>query len=126
MPRKQSLNLTDAELRLMDVLWERGSGTVSDVADALPRESPLAYSSVLTTLRVLEKKGYLAHVKEGRAFIYRPVVDREQARKSAVAHLVHRFFENSPDLLMLNLLGSQKLKSGTLARLKTRIEKEKS
>lgn len=110
----------------MDVLWERGSGTVSDVADALPRESPLAYSSVLTTLRVLEKKGYLAHVKEGRAFIYRPVVDREQARKSAVAHLVHRFFENSPDLLMLNLLGSQKLKSGTLARLKTRIEKEKS
>ena len=126
MPRKKSPSLTDAELRLMEVLWTIGSGTVADVADALPSGVPLAYSSVLTTLRVLENKGYLTHGKEGRAFIYRPLVGREQARQSAVAHLVSRFFENSPELLMLNLLGDGKLKPGELDRLKARIEKEKS
>jgi len=110
----------------MEVLWTIGSGTVADVADALPSGVPLAYSSVLTTLRVLENKGYLTHGKEGRAFIYRPLVGREQARQSAVAHLVSRFFENSPELLMLNLLGDGKLKPGELDRLKARIEKEKS
>ena len=126
MPRKKSPSLTDAELRLMEVLWSIGSGTVADVADALPEGAPLAYSSVLTTLRVLENKGYLTHRKDGRAFIYRPLVGREQARQSAVAHLVSRFFENSPELLMLNLLGDGKLKPGELDRLKARIEKEKS
>ena len=126
MPRKKSPSLTDAELRLMEVLWAIGSGTVADVADALPEGAPLAYSSVLTTLRVLENKGYLTHRKDGRAFIYRPLVGREQARQSAVAHLVSRFFENSPELLMLNLLGDGKLKPGELDRLKARIEKEKS
>jgi len=126
VPRKKSPSLTDAELRLMEVLWTIGSGTVADVADALPSGVPLAYSSVLTTLRVLENKGYLTHGKEGRAFIYRPLVGREQARQSAVAHLVSRFFENSPELLMLNLLGDGKLKPGELDRLKARIEKEKS
>lgn len=126
MPRKESPGLTDAELRLMHILWEIRSGTVSDVADALRGEVPLAYSSVLTTPRVLERKGYLSHVKQGRAFVYRPVVDREQARQNAVTHLVRRFFENSPDLLMLNLIGDKKNKPGTLARLKARIEREKS
>ena len=126
MPRKKSPSLTDAELRLMEVLWAIGSGTVADVANALPEGAPLAYSSVLTTLRVLENKGYLTHRKDGRAFIYRPLVGREQARQSAVAHLVSRFFENSPELLMLNLLGDGKLKPGELDRLKARIEKEKS
>jgi len=126
VPRKKSPSLTDAELRLMEVLWAIGSGTVADVADALPEGAPLAYSSVLTTLRVLENKGYLTHRKDGRAFIYRPLVGREQARQSAVAHLVSRFFENSPELLMLNLLGDGKLKPGELDRLKARIEKEKS
>jgi len=126
VPRKKSPSLTDAELRLMEVLWSIGSGTVADVADALPEGAPLAYSSVLTTLRVLENKGYLTHRKDGRAFIYRPLVGREQARQSAVAHLVSRFFENSPELLMLNLLGDGKLKPGELDRLKARIEKEKS
>ena len=126
MPRKKSPSLTDAELRLMDVLWELGSGTVSDVADALRADVQLAYSSVLTTLRVLENKGYLAHSKEGRAFVYRPLVGREEARQSAVANLLHRFFENSPELLMLNLMGDGKIKPGELARIKARIEKENS
>ena len=76
MARKKSAGLTDGELRLMDVLWEMGSGTVSDVMDALPKSVPLHYSTVLTTLRILETKGYLKHVKESRAFVYKPVVGK--------------------------------------------------
>jgi predicted transcriptional regulator len=124
LARKKSSGLTDAELRLMDVLWERGQATVSEVVEGLPSDVPLAYSTVLTTLRILETKGYLRHTKDGRAFIYRPVVDREQARESAVKHLLGRFFENSPELLMLNLLESNQVAPEELKRLRERIDEE--
>jgi predicted transcriptional regulator len=120
--RKKSPNLTDAELRLMDVLWEKGQATVSDVADALPQNPALAYSTVLTTLRILETKGFVRHTKDGRAFVYHPLVGREQARESAVTHLVRRFFENSPELLMLNLLDGKKVDAAELRRLRKKIE----
>ena len=109
MARKKSPHLTDAELRLMDVLWDKGESTVSDVADALPQNPALAYSTVLTTLRILENKGFVRHTKDGRAFVYHPLVGREQARESAVTHLVRRFFEDSPELLMLNLVEGRKI-----------------
>jgi predicted transcriptional regulator len=120
--RKKSPNLTDAELRLMDVLWEKGQATVSDVADALPQNPALAYSTVLTTLRILETKGFVRHTKDGRAFVYHPLVGREQARENAVTHLVRRFFENSPELLMLNLLDGKKVDASELRRLRKKIE----
>jgi predicted transcriptional regulator len=126
VPRKKSLHLTDAELRLMDVLWEKGKATVSEVVDGLPQDVPLAYSTVLTTLRILETKGYIRHTKEGRSFVYQPVVDREEAREGAVKHLLRRFFENSPELLMLNLLESTKIDAGELKRLRKRIEEDKA
>ncbi len=126
LPRKKSPGLTDAELRLMDVLWNKGSATVSDVAEALPKQLALAYSTVLTTLRILENKGFLAHVKEGRAFVYRPTLAREQARQSAVKRLVQRFFDGSPELLMLNLLDHERIDPKELRRLRKRIEEEKS
>jgi predicted transcriptional regulator len=119
--RKKSPHLTDAELRLMDVLWDKGSATVSDVADALPNHPALAYSTVLTTLRILENKGFVEHTKDGRAFVYHPLVGREQARESAVTHLVRRFFENSPELLMLNLLDGKKVDAAELRRLRKKI-----
>lgn len=106
MARKKSLNLTEAELRLMDIVWDKGPVTVGEVAAALPGEPPLAYNTVLTTLRVLEQKGYVRHTKarEGRAFIYRAVVGRKQASQNALRNLVRGFFSNSPELLVLNLL----------------------
>jgi predicted transcriptional regulator len=124
--RKKSAHLTDAELRLMDVIWEKGSATVSDVAEALPNNPALAYSTVLTTLRILETKGFVRHTKDGRAFVYHPVVGREQARESAVTHLVRRFFENSPELLMLNLLDGKKVDAAELRRLRRKIEEAES
>lgn len=126
MARKKSPHLTDAELRLMDVLWEKGSATVSDVADALPNHPALAYSTVLTTLRILENKSFVRHTKDGRAFVYHPIVGREQARESAVTHLVRRFFEDSPELLMLNLLGKTKVDASELRRLRRKIEEAES
>jgi len=92
------------------------------VADALPKNPALAYSTVLTTLRILENKGFVRHTKDGRAFVYHPLVGREQARESAVRHLVRRFFENSPELLMLNLLDGKKVDASELRRLRQRIE----
>ncbi len=122
MPRKKTSGLTDAELRLMEVLWRIGPATVTDVADALPQEDPLAYSSVLTTLRILETKGYLRHGKEGRAFIYESIVARDEARENAVTHLLRRFFEDSPEQLMLNLIEGKKVSAKQLKRLRKRIE----
>ena len=106
MARKKSLNLTEAELRLMDVVWDKGAVTVGEVAAALTGEPVLAYNTILTTLRILEQKGYVRHTKsrEGRAFVYRAVVGRKQASRNALRHLVRGFFANSPELLVLNLL----------------------
>jgi predicted transcriptional regulator len=120
--RKKSTGLTDAELRLMEVLWRIGTATVSEVAEKLPKDVPLAYSTVLTTLRILETKGYLRHRKDGRAFVYEPVVGRDQARESAVTHLLRRFFEGSPEQLVLNLIDGRKIGAKELKRLRKRIE----
>src|SRR3954467_11442505 len=124
MARKKSPSLTDAELRLMQVVWEKGSATVSDVVENLPPGTPLHYSTVLTTLRILENKGYLEHRKEGRAYIYRPLVARDQERENAVSHLLRRFFEGSPELLMLNLVSQKKIGAEELKRLRKRIEED--
>jgi len=123
---KKSSVLTDAELRLMDVVWNKGSATVSDVVDALPQDAPLHYSTVLTILRILENKGYLTHIKDGRAFIYRPKVKRSEACANAVDHLLKRFFDGSPALLMLKLMEDEKIDPKELKRLRKRIAEEKS
>jgi BlaI family transcriptional regulator, penicillinase repressor len=124
VPRMKSSHLTDAELRLMDIVWEKGAATVGEVVDAVNADTPLAYSTVLTTLRILENKGYLRHTKDGRAFVYRPVVRRNKAQESAIKHLLRRFFQDSPELLVLNLLERKKITQEQLKRLRKRIEEK--
>lgn len=121
MARRKSPTLTDAELPLMDVIWQKGSATAAEVLAALP-DAELAYTTVLNTLRILETKGYLRHTKDGKAFIYHPVIDREQASQSAVQYLVSRFFGNSPGLLVSNLIKQERLNKNELRRLKKLIE----
>ena len=125
MARKRSSTLTDAELRLMNVLWDKGRATVGEVADGLPRGLPLAYSTVLTTMRILEHKGYVRHTKEGRAFVYHPVVNRGQASRNAVRHILSRFFRNSPELLVLNILEDEQMDAAELDRLRKLIQASK-
>jgi len=126
LARKKSPNLTEAELRLMDVVWEKVQATVGEVAEALPAELGLAYNTVLTTLRILEEKGYLRHTKakEGRAFVYEAVVGREEAGRSAVRYLVSRFFRNSPELLVLNLLEDEELSAKEVRRIRALLAED--
>lgn len=118
MPPRKSATLTEAELRLMDVLWLKGPCTVQQVLEALDDKPSLAYNSVLTTIRVLERKGYLEHSKDGRAHIYTPVVEREAASRTEIGHLVSRFFKNSKDLLVLNILEDRGLEADEIRRLR--------
>jgi predicted transcriptional regulator len=112
--------LTEAELRIMDVLWRKGSGTVQQVQDWLP--SSLAYNSVLTTIRILEKKGHLKHAKDGRAHVYEPVIGREEATRSEIRHLVSRFFRNSHEALVLNILQDEQIDADQLKRMRAVLE----
>ena len=118
MPPRKSATLTEAELRLMDVLWQKGRATVQEVLDSLPENTPLAYNSVLTTIRILEKKGYVGHEKDGRAHVYRPVVERQDATRSEVRHLIGRFFKDSHELLVLNILEDESIDAEELKRLR--------
>ena len=122
MPRKQSETLTEAELRVMNVLWSKGPATVQQVQDSLSSDHDLAYNSVLTTIRILEKKGYLKHTKDGRAHIYRPVIARDEASRSEVRHLVSRFFGNSHHSLLVNLLQEQSLDAEEVKELRNILE----
>jgi len=120
--RKVSPTLTGAELRLMEVLWNTGPATVGEVRQALPEGGSRAYSTVRTMLGVLERKGYLRHRKRGRAYVYDAAVERDEARRRAVRHLLRRFFDDSPALLVLNLLEHEELEPGELERLKSMAE----
>lgn len=122
MPRRPSRSLTDAEARVMAVLWESQRATVADVVRALSKRRVVSYSTVQTILRILETKGYVAHDKVARAFIYRPVVDERQARRRALRHLVSRLFKGSPSLLVLNVLEDERIDPNELRQLKKLIE----
>lgn len=124
MSRKKSLILTDHELRLMEELWRAGRATVADVVDVLP-PPPLAYSTVLTTLRTLEQKGYIAHEEDGRAYVYRPLVARDEAAKSAMRHLLDRFFGSSPGALAVTLLDDTRLSDDDVAKIKRMLARNR-
>jgi predicted transcriptional regulator len=120
MPPKKSPTLTEAELRLMKILWVRGESTVNEVAAALQED--LAYNSVLTTIRILEQKGYVQHRKEGRAFYYVPVVAEQEASSSEIRQVLRRFFGDSREKLMLSLLGENDVTPEELQRLKDALQ----
>jgi predicted transcriptional regulator len=122
LPPKKSPTLTEAELRLMEVLWKKGPATVHAILEELPPKPVLAYNSVLTTIRILEKKGYVQHVKEGRAHVYAPLVGREEATRVEIKNLVGKFFKNSHELLLLNLLEDKSIDAQELARMRQLIQ----
>jgi predicted transcriptional regulator len=121
MPPKKSNTLTEAELRLMKILWRRGESAVTDLVAALPDGEELAYNSVLTTIRILEQKGYVEHRQEGRAFVYRPCIAEQEASRSEIRNVLHRFFGNSREQLVLSLLGDEEISVEELKRLKEAV-----
>jgi predicted transcriptional regulator len=121
MPPKRSNTLTEAELRLMKILWLHGESTVTDLVAALPEDEPLAYNSVLTTIRILEQKGYVEHRQEGRAFVYKPCIAEQEASRTEVCNVLSRFFGNSREQLVLSLLDDEGVSTEELERLKDAI-----
>jgi predicted transcriptional regulator len=116
------VTLTEAELRIMNALWDRGSATVHEIMNVLPAKPVLAYNSVLTIVRILEKKGYVKHVKDGRSHVYAAQVDRKNASRFEVRHLVSRFFGDSHEMLVLNILEEKGVDGEELQRLRQLLE----
>ena len=124
MPRERAVSLTNHELRLMNVLWERQTATVADIVGAMP-PPPLAYTTVMTTLGTLEDKGYVTHAKASRAFVYRPLIERSEAATSLLDTLLDRFFGSSPGVLALSLLEDERLSDEDIANFKRVIARKK-
>jgi len=119
MPRKRTLTLTNAEHRIMEVIWAQGSATVADVVEAL--EDKDAYTTILTLMRILKVKGYLSSRKEGRAFVFVPKVDRNTVARKAVHQLLSKFFAGSPSELVLAFLREEELTPEELDVIKKKI-----
>ena len=119
MPRKKATMLTNAEHRIMEVIWARGSATVAEVVDALKGKD--AYTTILTLMRILKAKGYLASRKQGRAFVFVPKVDRDTVARKAVRQLLSKFFDGSPGELVLSFLREEELTPEELDEIKRRI-----
>jgi len=112
--------LTSREMDIMNVLWRLGSGTVSEVRKGLSDD--LAYTTVLTILRTLEKKGHLRHEAEGRAHRYVPLVEKEEAQEGAVRRVTRKLFSGSPELLMAHLIKERGLSEDQLRRLRALVD----
>ncbi len=126
MARPPSPTITDSERAILEVLWDQDEASVREVADELSRRKPLAYTTVLTMLNVLGKKGLVTHRSEGRAFIYRAAITREQARKQALDHLLRQFFKGSPNMLAQHLVSEHDIDPAERALLQDKVDAAKA
>jgi predicted transcriptional regulator len=116
-----SIILTRQELQIMKVVWDRGEATVRDVCKVISRSKPTAYTTVLTLMGILEEKGVLVHVRSGRAFVYKPLLSRQQATRNQVHDVVTRFFDGRPDKLIEDVLTNE-VTSERLSEVRNLIE----
>src|SRR5213075_1019505 len=119
MAKRKPSTLTNAEHRIMEVIWARGSATVAEVVEALQGKD--AYTTILTLMRILKSKGYLSSRKEGRAFVFVPRVDRDTAARKAVHQLLSKFFSGSASELVLSFLREEELTPEELDAIKKKI-----
>lgn len=121
MARNRSQTLTDGELRIMDVIWKLDEASVKDVTAELNKTEAVAYNTVQTMMGILRDKGFLSHRKEGRAFIYTPLINRQSARRTALVNMLSRFFDDSPSALVQNLLEDDTVDPMEIDRLRQMI-----
>ena len=124
MARTASQILTPAELKVMRALWRLGPSSAAEVVRALHGRRGPQDSTVRTILRILERKGYVRHSREGRTFIYETLIAEAQAQRGAVREVLSRFFEDSPERLVLNLLRHEDVSPQELARLRKLVDAE--
>jgi predicted transcriptional regulator len=123
--RKPSPTLTPQELEIMKLVWSRGAATVRDVYEALLAERRIAYTTVMTMMNVLERKGHLRKKAAGRSFLYRPTRSQEKVVGSMVREFVERVFGGSPAPLLAHLVGDEALTDAELDALARRIEERR-
>lgn len=122
MARTKSNELTAAEQKIMQVLWQHGACSVKDICTQLNEQAPVAYTTVQTLCRILLDKGHVSCEKQGKAFIYQAKTVQQEARSQALLALLKKFFGGSPDLLAQHLLQEQQLSAETAAKLQARID----
>jgi len=126
MSKESLAALSPAETEILRLIWLIRSGTVQQVCEKLPRKRRIAYATVQTLLRRLEKKGYLSHQTKGKAHVFSPAARREEVIKRTVGDFVDRLFGGDPVPLMLYLANHSKLEADDIKRLKKLMGKEKS
>jgi predicted transcriptional regulator len=123
MARKKSTQLTDSEQSIMDILWKKEQASVREITDILNEEKTTAYTTVQTMCKILAEKGYADFHKEGKAFIYSPLISQQEARKGALASLLNKFFGGSPEVLAQHLMQETDIELDDLAALQKQIDR---
>ena len=119
---KRAHALSRRERQIMDILYRTGKATAAEVREAMP-DAP-SYSAVRAMLRILEEKGHLRHEEDGPRYVFLPAEPRDQAKRSALSHLVETFFDGSVEQTVAALLVSESksLKPSELDKLSKLIE----
>lgn len=122
MARPASPTLTESERAILEVLWKKKEASVREVADELSKRKPVAYTTVLTMFKILDRKGLVNHRTEGRAFIYSPAISRSEARKQALESLLRQFFNGSPSVLAQHLLSEHDMDLAEIKALQEKVD----
>jgi len=122
MPRPATTTPTDHEMQIIEILWETSPLSIAEILKRFPRRPKPAYTSLLTIVRNMEKKGYLQHIKEGKAFLYTSRLKREDYKKSEVRKIADRLFGGNKFDLAVNLIKEEKLGAEEIKQLKKLVE----
>lgn len=125
MARKSLDDLGALQKAIMETVWELGEATVGQVLEQIGRDKALAYTTILSAMQKLEKRGWLRHREEGRAYIYLPTRSREEESKSSLRKFIASVFGGDPLVLFQHLLDDEELSAKDLAALKKMIEKRR-
>jgi predicted transcriptional regulator len=120
--RPKNLTLTPQELEIMKLVWRRGNATVRDVYEALLEQRKIAYTTVMTMMKILESKGYLKKRRQDRAFIYSPTHPKNQVIGGMIREFIHRVFNGSVEPLLVHLLKSRRLRERDLRKIVRMVE----
>lgn len=124
MPRKDAKRLTPLEALIMDAVWSLSQATVRQVQERLRPVKPMAYNTVLTVMRILRDKGFLASEREGRRDVYQPLVTREHMGRRSLRELLEQFFAGSATALVSQLLDSEDLSPGEIEAIRREVDKK--
>jgi BlaI family penicillinase repressor len=116
--------LGQLQQEVMDEVWQLGEATVADVHERLARRRKIAYTTVLTTMRNLERRGMLSHEQHGKAFLYHPTMPRDEYAAGTVRSFVARVFGGQPERLLCHLLGTERIKPKDVERLRRMIDQD--